>query len=256
MNGGWGRTTELSLGEAFAEHLRHRGSASAAAFADRLAQCGDGVRADLLRAFAQGGQQVLPADWWQPGSVVHLSLGLPEAAKLGDLWFDPLEVSCALVSPWLGWQRHPHLGKFHGWVSIEPVREWQLLGANLVAPQLPSSSSRMTGVEADRYCVLFGKYAADSVSWQFLHGGYGEQVVRRMWGGDHPEFGGAGRISGEVEILKLAEVLSWDPFDAEAEHDIEQASELDELAFSFHTEASIQIGLYAGDNTLSRTWRP
>ena len=253
MNGGWGRTTELSLGEAFAEHLRHRGSASAAAFADRLAQCGDGVRADLLRAFAQGGQQVLPADWWQPGSVVHLSLGLPEAAKLGDLWFDPLEVSCALVTPWLG---HPRGVPFHGWVSLEPVREWQLLGAHQVSPQLPRSSSTMTGIGAGQYCVLFGKLLTTSVGWQFLHGGYGEQVVRRMWGGGRAEFGGSGRISGEVEVLTLDEMLSWNPFDHYAEHEIAEASELDVLDMRFHTQASLQIGLYDSEDTLKRTWHP
>ena len=198
MNGADSCMDETGLPAAYAHHLRQRSSAGAEALADRLTDAGQTTRADLLRAFARQGDHMVSADWWEPGATCHVCLGLPEATSWGELWFDPLEVSCTIVLPWLrGPDSSPrlyaNLPTFHSWISLEPVAPWQLRGAHDVVADVPPTGDEITGEQADSYCKLFSKGLVGPFEWLWLKEAYGMDVVDRMWGD-------AGRAAGCLRL--------------------------------------------------------
>jgi hypothetical protein len=151
------------------------------------------------------------AEWWQPGATCHLSLDLPESFSAGDLWFDPLEVSCGLIVPVAGQEatsaHQPQ--RFDGWVSLEPVSPWQLYGAHLMDATLPSDLDIVTGEHAFRYCDLFSKLVADTFIWLPLRDTYGGDALARVWGEPHLEYGRGAATSGLVEVYSLDDLTRW-----------------------------------------------
>ncbi len=255
MNGDRMSIDERPLAHAFAEHLTARSSAAAMVLADHLAAAGEAARSELLRAFGQHGDRAVEAGWWAPGTRCHLSLGLPEDVRAGDLWFDPLEVSIALVEPWLRdpvYPLAPDTPEFYGWVPIDAVTSWQLRGAHYVAEGIPQSGESITAEEADRYCNLFSKSLAGSRDWIFLREAYGMEVVTRMWGDpDADQFGSGGAVSGSIEWINLSELRQWPPHD---DYEPREGSDLFEAGLAFRGSASYRIGLWAGHGALPRTW--
>ncbi len=246
---------EIQLAEAFADHLRSRNSAAAERLAHRLAEAGEPRRAELLRDFARKGDHVVSADWWQPGARCHVSLGLPEAIG-SDLWFDPLEVSCTIVLPWLREPNTPralyaHGLEFHSWISLEPVAPWQLRGAHDVVADVPPTGDEITGEQADSYCKLFSKGLVGPFEWLWLKEAYGMDVVNRMWGDADEQLGAYGSISGVVELVTYDEIVQWHAFD---DYEPRETSELVVAGLPFRTTASVQLGLWSDARALPRTW--
>ncbi|MFV0459429.1 MAG: hypothetical protein ACK5MT_11750 [Actinomycetales bacterium] len=246
------------VAEAFAEHVSAPGEASANALATCLEGAGDSRRAGLLRAFARGGTATVAADWWLADSVCHLDLHLPEPGEQGEFWFDPLEVSVSLATPWVRERDQPealdaNVPAFYGWTSLETVTDWQLLGAHLVRPEIPGRLVDLSGEQADDYCRLFSKEITDWVSWSFLLSSYGRQACRRIWGVSGEQLGGFTAWEGEMEVLRLHEIHEGAPTDDEA---LGEVSDIVPLNLPFRTTASVQLGLWQGPGTLPRTWRP
>ena len=91
------RTSVRVLGDAFGRHLREPSSTTAVDVANALSEIGDDDRASLLTAFANRGPHTVPAPSWAGGGACHLSLDLPQNPAPGDLWFDPVDVSCSIA---------------------------------------------------------------------------------------------------------------------------------------------------------------
>ncbi|MFV0459428.1 MAG: hypothetical protein ACK5MT_11745 [Actinomycetales bacterium] len=242
---------------AFAEHIDGPGERSANALASALVALGDFRRADLLRAFAHGGVRTVPADWWWPGSVCHLDLDSPELSAAGELWFDPLEVSVSVATPWV---REPNPAAtesadtlaFYGWTSLEVVADWQLLGVHLVNRAIPGRLRELSGEQADDYCTMFSKEITRWGVWSFLLSTYGRQACRRIWGEPPEQLGGFTVWEGEMEVLRLHEIHEGPPTDDEA---LGEVSDIVPLNLPFRTTASVQLGLWQGPGTLLRTWQ-
>lgn len=241
-------------GEAFADHLREPSPEAAEVLAHRLTELGLSRRASLLQQFASSGSHVSDANWWAPGARCHVSLALPGAAVLGDLWFDPLEVSLALAVPWVrdadvSTNVYDNVPSLLGWASVSPVAAWQLRGARGVAPHVPDRLSVMTGEQACAYCALFSKVLLGSSTWMFLRESYGSDTVRRLWSDSELELGNYGRISGIVEYFSLPELLSWR---SGSDFDVRGVSELEVVGLPFRSETVTQLGLWVGDDALPR----
>jgi hypothetical protein len=235
-------TNVMELGRLFAHHLRSRNSAATRELAGALSSQ-DPVRASLLQGFAESGSGIVPAGWWHEGAVCHVSLEPPEPTELQQLWFDPLEVTAAVVTTGTGHcESHP---EFSVWVSLQPVEEWQLHGANLVTDAVPGRASNVSGSWAQHYAELFGKSTVQSVDWQSLRDDYGDQLAGRVWGSAAKQFGGGGSISGFVEVVQRDETGAFVTVDAE---------ENEPLGLAFRTMVFVDDGLSRDESALDRCW--
>lgn len=243
------------LAEAYADHLRERSSMTAEVLSDVLAGQGQTTRADLLRDYARHRDHVASAHWWEPGATCHVSLGLPLAAERGQLWFDPLEVSCTLVKPWLRNPAHPpeeyaDTPLFSAWISLEPVASWQLHGAHVVLPAIPPPGEALFADQVDEFCALFSKGLVASNDWLDLKEAYGVDVVNRMWGEAKEQVGGYGATSSDVELLSYDEIMQWQ---AHGNHEPRETS-TNLTGLPFRTRASINSGLWTEAPALPRVW--
>ncbi len=230
------------LGQSFAEHLRKRSSVAALALAADLAGTGDLMRSRMLHRFAEHGEGLVPADWWATGATCWLGLEPPTAWAGNTLWFDPLEVACALFTPL---DNSPSEAGLASWMSVEPAAAWQIRGAHDVSPDVPGLPADMTGEGAVRYGSLFGKALMHSIDWNDALRAHGDAVVRRMWGSPRAHFGGGGAMSGDIESVRWA-VGAHDPFV------VEDVPEDEPLGFSFTTRVGLQGGLWRTPEALDR----
>ncbi len=220
--------------------------------AQRLDDAGEVMLAQLLRAYSAAGDHAVAADWWAPGAKCWVGMCPPMPSVKGQLWFDPLEVSCALLIPWpvdpaFSPEEQARVPAFHHWLSLRPVSDWQMAGASAVTAELPDGLGAVSGEMAHRYAVLFGKHVAQLLDWQFVAEGNPIDLVTRLWGSHPTEMGESSAWEGEVEIFGLDEVLACD-----REMEPGRASDMHPLALPFRLLTSIQFGLYDSDQTLQR----
>lgn len=241
---------------AFAAHLRDPGTLTARVLADRLDTLGDRLLAKLLRGFADRGRHQVPAEWWPTGSLCRLDLQAPtHGADVGDLWFDPLEVTVSLVVPWLPQPDDPpaEAPTVTSWVALAPVTAWQLLGAGLVDSGIGSATTGLTGEQACAYADLFAKTPAGSMTWLLLKRAYGMGAVRQLWGADIPvQFGSGGTISGSLEHLTVEEIEGWELAES---RQVREISAFAEAGFGFRTWVPGWGGLWEGEGSITRNWR-
>lgn len=196
------RGNAASVAAALAAHVRSMSRTSALALAEQLAWHGEQRRADLLRSFAERGEQTVDADWWRQGSSCHLGLEPPLACRPGDLWFDPVDTSCAVVQYWpTEPEEDTDPAAVHGWTAVEVMPVWQRLAAHALASDIPSDPGELTNELAFQTCWLFGKGIAGSIDWDFLRAAYDQDMLRRLWGDAPAQLGAFGRISGQMELL-------------------------------------------------------
>ncbi len=256
MNGNSSGVGKLSAGAAFANHLRERSASAALVLADRLSDLREHERAELLRAFVKSGDHVVPAEWWAPGATCRIALQVPDATAIGELWFDPLEVSCALVEPSvLGTSSEQDKGLGNpgliDWVSLEPVAAWQVRGAHEITPIVPATADSISGEQSAYYAGLFGKGLVGSLDWRYLKAAYGPSIIARLWGDEEMQLGTFTPVSGDMEVLTLTEVLQWD---AKERPELQLTSELFETGLPFRTVASVQHRDRGDNSALERTW--
>ncbi len=257
MNRSQSRDSLAHVGSAFARHLREQTARACLDLAVRLVDLGDRQRAELLCAFVRDGDHVTDAAWWAPEARCFVSLDLPTEPRPGDLWFDPLELSYALIQPWLP-SPEDVIGdagdspEFFAWTSLEPVASWQLLGAHEISSDIPQDPTGLTGEQATRYCTLFGKTLTGSSDWLYLKGTYGMAVVRRMWQNDSDQLGSYGAISGVVEIISLDEIAAAP---VHGDWEARETSELIPVGLPFRTSATVDTGLWSGPRTIDRNSR-
>lgn len=242
------------LAERFGEHLRSRTSQAARDLAAVLERSGRHRLAELLTRFADSRPGRVAADWWAPKATCHVGLDLPTTVTMGDLWFDPLEVSCAVVVPMpdnMTAQTLATQDQFT-WLSLHPVTAWQQQGAHHVAVEIPPDGTAMTPWEALRYCELFGKVTSGSLDWMLVKQAYGMTRVEQLWGRPHEELGSAAAISGEMELLNLDGLHAWDPQDPGEPATTSEAARRPHL--TYRSAAFVQAGLQIGPNTVDRIW--
>lgn len=245
-----------SIAESFAEHLQNPGESTALRLADELDRAGETERAQLLRSYAEAGEHEVSTGWWAPNSACQLSLDIPAPARQGQLWFDPFEVTVALLLPW---PHRPDLPArfserppFFGWISLTTVQPWQILGAHLLVPELPARQADYTGEDAINCCVLFGKTTTGILDWLQLKKSFGEAILDRVWGDTEIEFAGGAGISGFVEIVTHDDLDRWGVDHPGAPPMVD---ELDIHGYAFRSYASAQSAtLYRGAGSLARTW--
>lgn len=248
-------TSFEAVAACFADHLRRPSRTSALPLADELDRIGEFQRARSLREFAAQGDTYDLATWWETDASCHASMDLPAPQRLGQLWFDPLEVTFGLLTPWSGKSEEPvHFpvpGDFLDWVSLTPVTEWQLLGAHLVDTRIPAHSSQVAAEDTVAYCALFGKTTLDIGGWLQLRDGYGQEVFSRVWGDEEIEYGGGAATSGFFELNCFTDILRGT---REELLRPDMVDEMEPFGYPFRTAASIQLGLYTDQGTIPRVW--
>ncbi len=125
------------------------------------------------------------------------------------------------------------------------MEEWQLHGGHLLRAAVPERASRVTGSGALTYAELFGKSTVQCVDWQFLRADYGDEVAARVWGSPAEQFGGAGTISGTVEVVTRDESGAFVTVDAD---------ETERLGLALRTLVFVDDGLSRDEWALDRRW--
>jgi hypothetical protein len=93
------------------------------ALASALMESGLSIEATLLLAHLAAKDSLLFPNPWTTKPIA-LGLTPPQNPRLGDCWFDPIElVTCVFVPATKDWD--PRAG---GWFSTHPVQRWQYLG--------------------------------------------------------------------------------------------------------------------------------
>ncbi|MFV0457596.1 MAG: hypothetical protein ACK5MT_02310 [Actinomycetales bacterium] len=252
--------TEASLADAFAHHLRDRSSTAAVRLAQNLAETGNDLRAGLLRSFAERGPHTVPATWWSETATCHLGLDLPVDPSPGDLWFDPLEVTCHLAQTYPHDRDRPDTGprretEFRTWFAVEPVADWQAWGAQVITRETAGRIADFTANMASHYSRLFNKALAGRVDWSLLVEEHGMAVALRVWGTAPRQLGTFTSESSVCDVLTVADLERYaaDPYAAENSVDEEVTGDY-VAGLPFRTTAVVPYGVGPGPGELQRTW--
>ncbi len=253
------------LGRAYAAYLRRPSSSSAASVCQGLTAVGRTDLARALQGFVDEGAHIAPAPWWGPDATCEVRFSPPPAERAGQLWFDPLELTCFILNPYPQAtdatdeqrERQPSL---LSWVAMWPVTQWQLLAAHSLTRHGPSGpinavQADTRGVDALAYTQLFDRVPTSALDWRALHANYGETGLRKLWGGAGRQFGGFGSISGYIETITLEHVLVWDWFDDTPDIAADEVDEWERLGLPFRSRAAIDEEPVS-DDTIQRVWHP
>lgn len=253
-------TTDTALGDAFADHLRHRCTDAALTLSHTLTEAGDDRRAGLLRAFAEHGPHTVAAPWWSATATCHLTLDLPAHPTPGDLWFDPLEVTCHLAQTYPddlepSATTPPRQKKIRSWFAVEAVTDWQARGAHAITLDTAPRIADFTANMAIRYSRLFNKALAGRTSWSLLVEEHGMTVALKVWGTARRQLGTFTSESSLCDVLTVANIENYaaDPY--AADNDVDEVVTSEHVAgIPFRTLALVPYGVGHGPGELERTW--
>lgn len=237
------------IAERFAEYLLDPGAATAVSLAESLDhdRSEPALRARMLRAFAERGEHSVVADWWARDARCQVSLQPPAVHRPWHLWFDPLEVSFALLVPGPGGVQGA--AGWRSWVSLTAVTDWQIVGAHRMASTLPTRPGDYSADDAAEYAGLFGKTVTSAREWVRLRDCYGQNVFRRLWGDHVIEYGSGSATSGLAEVTRLQDLLHDDP-----DREVTVVDELLAFGYAFRTSTDVRVGVDVGFGALPRTW--
>ncbi len=227
----------MLLSAAYSDYLTRRDHAgSAATLADALEADGLALEASLLRAAtgAPSGPVTIdvPGSPWN-GRRAWLGERLPTSAGIGDLWFDPLELTPMLLVPrFEGPDQQTASADPFAWISLRPVAAWQyrafldLADIDLrPAEHLPfptfdrdrlhlavesDRATSLTSYEALTFAAWLGKSTSDLFILSGAFGSLDAAGYEALWPGKLPEWGG---WYDEEEV----EILTGAPFDLDGE---------------------------------------
>lgn len=122
----------MSLTEKYIEYLSRRADqATVRRMAEALAASGYGIEAALLHhlaAHGPGSTRLARPDSPFDGLPVHLGESLPAQADVGDLWFDPCELTAMILVPRIPDEDEdaaPGSPEPYAWLALRSVAQWQ-----------------------------------------------------------------------------------------------------------------------------------
>ncbi|MFV0457597.1 MAG: hypothetical protein ACK5MT_02315 [Actinomycetales bacterium] len=185
-------------------------------------------------------------------------MDLPVDPSPGDLWFDPLEVTCHLAQTYPDDPDKPKTTanrELASWFALEPVTDWQAMGVRVITSETASRVACFTANMAIRYAEVFGKALLGRHSWSQLVEEYGIAVALRVWGTAPRQLGTFTSESTFCDVLTVADLerFAADPYAADDEVDEEVSGDY-VAGLPFRTTALVPYGVGPGPNALARTW--
>lgn len=167
--------------EALRRALGHADPAAEAQVLLLLDQAGYPLEAELWGAHLRGEVVAVVTDGLWHGRTAHLGRDAPPDAKLGDLWFDPCELSVLLRVR-------------SGWLALRPLEPWQCVRAPRIVP--PDCVAGLAGEpivdltwqEALSIATMFGKTLPDCQDWVIAENELSNEVFESLWSGHRSEW--------------------------------------------------------------------
>jgi len=213
----------MTLTDAYAEYLRTRSRVGLEQLlAAALDDAGLVTEAELWRGWCDRATSVEVAGGPWGGRRAHLGVRPPEAAAIGDIWFDVAEMTPMI-----------HAGR--AWLATRPTAVWQVRGflgaAERIAREVQvappyraldrdrlaggADGDRVTRIsegEATLYAWWFGKTLPHLFDWQSAEESLPGAAMRELWRGSSREWT-SNRLADDeaARVFVTPSTIQWDP---------------------------------------------